>query len=173
MSPANGHAALLVSDLMPRYRFLNGAASMQEIRTEIEIEAPVSEVWSILTDFERHPQWNPFIQHISGELRLGSRLQVRLGPPGKRTMTFKPIVQMVEPGHSFRWLGHLLLPGLFDGEHIFELEADGAHTARFIQREKFSGILVGLFRRSIDSDIRSGFIAMNAALKTEVEKGND
>jgi len=146
---------------------------MYEIRTEIIIDAPVNEVWSILTAFARYPQWNPFIREISGELHLGSRLQVRLGPPGKRTMTFKPIVQMVEPGHSFRWLGHLLLPGLFDGEHIFELEADGAHTTRFIQREKFSGILVGLFRRNIDSDIRSGFMAMNAALKTEVEKGND
>jgi hypothetical protein len=146
---------------------------MQEIRTEIEIEAPVSEVWSILADFERHPQWNPFIRHISGELRLGTRLQVRLGPPGKRTMAFKPIVQMVEPGHSFRWLGHLLVPGLFDGEHIFELEAAGAHTTRFIQREKFSGILVGLFRKSIDSDIKSGFIAMNEALKTEAENRNE
>jgi hypothetical protein len=143
---------------------------MKEIRTEIEIDAPVEEVWAILIDFARYSEWNPFIREISGELRQSAQLQVNLGSPGGRTMKFKPIVQMIEAQKSFRWLGHLLLPGLFDGEHIFELEAAGHHATRFIQREKFRGILVGLFRKSLDTDIKSGFIAMNEALKKEVEK---
>ena len=145
---------------------------MKEIRTEIEIDAAVNEVWSILTDFARYPQWNPFIREISGELRKGAQLQVNLGPPGKRTMKFKPIVQTVEPGKTFRWLGRLLFSGLFDGEHIFELEAAGENATRFIQREKFHGILVGLFGKSLDTDIKSGFITMNEALKNEVEKNS-
>jgi hypothetical protein len=144
---------------------------MKEIRTEIEIDAPVNEVWSILTDFTRHAEWNPFIREISGELRQGAQLQVNLGPPGKRAMKFKPIVQMVEPEKAFRWLGHLFISGLLDGEHIFELETSGKNATRFIQREKFNGILVGIFRKSLDTDIKNGFIAMNEALKKEVEKG--
>lgn len=142
---------------------------MQEIRTEIEIDAPVNKVWSILTDFSRHAEWNPFIREISGELRQGAQLQVNLGPPGKRAMKFKPIVQLVEPEKAFRWLGHLFIPGLFDGEHIFELETAGKNATRFIQREKFSGILVGIFRKSLDTDIKNGFIAMNEALKHRAE----
>ncbi len=145
---------------------------MKEIRTEIEIDAPINEVWSILTDFTRHAEWNPFIREISGELRKGAQLQVNLGAPGKRAMRFKPIVQMVETEKAFRWLGHLFIPGLFDGEHIFELETAGKNTTRFIQREKFNGILVGIFRKSLDTDIKSGFIAMNEALKKEVEKSS-
>ena len=143
---------------------------MKEIRTEIEINAPASEVWSILTDFPRHAHWNPFIHNISGELRQGAQLWVVLGPPGKRAMRFKPIVQTVAPAKALRWLGHLFIPGLFDGEHIFELETAGENATRFIQREKFSGILVGLFRKSLDTDIKNGFIAMNEALKKKVEK---
>jgi hypothetical protein len=143
---------------------------MKEIRTEIEIAVPVNEVWSILTDFSRHADWNPFIREISGELRQGAQLQVILGPPGKRAMRFKPLVQLVEPQKAFRWLGHLFFSGLFDGEHIFELEPAGKKATRFIQREKFSGILVGIFRKSLDTDIKNGFIAMNEALKKEVEK---
>ena len=142
---------------------------MKEIRTEIEINASVTAVWSILTDFSRHADWNPFIREISGELRRGAQLQVKLGPPGKRAMKFKPIVQSVEPEKAFRWLGRLFIPGLFDGEHIFELETAGKNTTRFIQREKFNGILVGIFRKSLDTDIKSGFIAMNEALKREAE----
>ena len=145
---------------------------MQEIRTEIEINAPVVTVWSILTDFSRHAEWNPFIREISGELRRGAQLQVNLGPPGKRAMKFKPIVQSVEPEKAFRWLGRLFIPGLFDGEHIFELETAGKNTTRFIQREKFNGILVGIFRKSLDTDIKSGFITMNEALKREAEKSS-
>ena len=162
----------IIGDLALRARFSTWEALMKEIRTEIEIDAPVNEVWSILTDFARHPAWNPFIREISGELRQGAQLQVSLGPPGKRAMKFKPIVQMLEPGKTFRWLGHLLFPGLFDGEHIFELEAAGENGTRFIQREKFHGILVGLFRKSLDTDIKNGFIAMNEALKKEVEESS-
>jgi hypothetical protein len=143
---------------------------MKEIRTQIEIEAPADAVWSILTDFPRHANWNPFIRQIAGELRRGAQLQVILGPPGRRAMRFKPIVQMVEPHKAFRWQGHLLIPGLFDGEHIFELETAEENATLFVQREKFSGILVGIFRKSLDNDIKNGFRAMNEALKHEVEK---
>jgi len=142
---------------------------MKEILTNIEIDAPVDAVWSVLTDFAGYGRWNPFIRQISGELRRGAQLQVTLGPPGKRPLRFKPIVQLVEPQKALHWLGHLLFTGLFDGEHIFELEAAGPNATRFVQREKFSGILVGLFRKNLDTDIKNGFIAMNEALKKEVE----
>ena len=87
-------------------------------------------------------------------------------------MKFTPTVLKVEPNRALRWLGHLLFPGLFDGEHIFELETAGEKATQFIQREEFNGILVGLFRKNLDTSIKSGFIAMNAALKKEVEKIN-
>ena len=85
-----------------------------------ERDAAVDEVWSILTDFARYPQWNPFTREIPGELRKGAQLQVKLGPPGKCIMKFKPIVQTVEPGKTFRRLGRLLFSGLFDNRHRFE-----------------------------------------------------
>ena len=37
-------------------------------------------------------------------------------------MTFKPRVLNAEPERELRWLGHLLVPGLFDGEHSFTIE---------------------------------------------------
>ena len=40
---------------------------MKVIHTEIEINAPASRVWEILTDFGSFPQWNPFIRQVSGE----------------------------------------------------------------------------------------------------------
>ena len=44
---------------------------MKRIETEILIEADPEKVWSILTDFENHPKWNPFIKAITGEKEIG------------------------------------------------------------------------------------------------------
>src|ERR1043166_415244 len=70
---------------------------------------------------------------------------------------------------ELRWLGRFLLPGLFDGEHQFTLQAM-ASGVRFTQSERFSGILVPLFRRSLDTDTKRGFLEMNLALKHRAEQ---
>ena len=90
---------------------------MKELRSEIEIQASAERVWQLLTDFASFPQWNPFICKASGNIRVGERLEVRLQPSGASGMTFRPTVLKAEPNREFRWLGHLLISGLFDGEH--------------------------------------------------------
>lgn len=141
------------------------------LQTQIDIDAPPERVWSVLTDFERHPAWNPFIREISGEVRKGARLYVRLGPPGGRVMTFKPTVTEAEANRSFAWLGTLFLSRLFAGEHQFRLESlDNGRRTRFHHGERFSGILVPLMRGSLETGTRAGFEQMNQALKAEVER---
>lgn len=143
---------------------------MKQLYSEIEIQATPENVWPILTDFANFPQWNPFIHRAGGELKAGSRLEVYIQPPGGSGMTFRPTVLKVEPQREFRWLGHLIIPGLFDGEHIFAIEPLGPDRVKFVQREEFRGILVSLMLRFIGQNTRRGFEAMNQALKIEAEK---
>lgn len=142
---------------------------MKQIHTEIEISAPAERVWELLTDFAAYPQWNPFIRYISGRPVPGERLEVRLEPPGGRGMTFKPKVLDAEANRAFRWLGHLLVSGLFDGEHSFAIEPLEENRVRFVQREEFKGLLVPLFARSLNTSTRRGFEQMNLALKEGAE----
>jgi hypothetical protein len=142
---------------------------MKLLHTEIEIDASAEHVWELLTDFASYPQWNPFIRHISGQPAPGKRLQARLEPPGGRAMTFKPKVLTAEPNRELRWLGHLLVPGLFDGEHSFTIEPLEEDRVHFIQREAFKGLLVPLFARSLESNTQRGFEEMNHALKERAE----
>ena len=142
---------------------------MKELRSEIEIQASAERVWQILTDFASFPNWNPFIRRANGEPRIGAKLEVFLQPSGARGMTFRPEVLKAEPNHELRWLGHLLVPGLFDGEHIFIIEPLGANRVRFVQREIFTGLLVPLLARWLNTGTFRGFEEMNHALKRRAE----
>jgi hypothetical protein len=142
---------------------------VKELRSEIEIEAPPERVWGVLTDFAAYPEWNPFIRRVSGRAEVSERLVVRMQPSGARGMTFRPTVTKIEPNHELRWLGHLLVPGIFDGEHIFEIEELGRDRTRFVQREVFEGLLVPLLARSLDRDTQRGFEEMNRALRERIE----
>ena len=138
---------------------------MKELHSEIEIGAPAERVWRLLTDFPSYPQWNPFIRRIRREPTPGERLEVRIEPPGGRGMTFRPTVLNAEPNRELRWLGHLLVPGLFDGEHSLTIQPLEENRVRFVQRESFRGLLVPLFGRSLDNNTQQGFEEMNRALK--------
>jgi len=146
---------------------------MKELRSEIEIAAPAGRVWEILTNFARFPQWNPFIRQVRGNILEGRRLEVTMQPSGARGMIFKPVILKAETNRELRWKGHLLVPGLFDGEHIFTIEPVGSDRVRFVQCEIFTGLLFPLLARGLDTDIRRGFEEMNQALKVRAEQAGE
>ena len=141
---------------------------MREETTDIVINATADSVWDALTDFESVPAWNPFIKQISGDIEMGSRIEVRLQPPEGRGMTFRPTVLNAEPNRELRWIGRILIPGIFDGEHYFRIEPQADGGVRFIQGEKFTGVLVPFFGGIIKNAVR-GFKEMNSALKDRAE----
>ena len=143
---------------------------MKELRSEIEIATPARRVWEILTDFAGFPKWNPFIRRARGNLVEGERLEVMMQPSGARGMTFSPTVLTVEADRELRWIGHLFVPGLFDGEHIFTIEPLGTGRVRFTQREIFTGLFVPLLALMLDTDTQRGFDEMNKALKARAEQ---
>ena len=75
-----------------------------------------------------------------------------------------------EQNQEIRWLGSLLFKGLFDGEHSFTILDQGNGRSLFKHEETFSGVLVGLFAKKLDTETKSGFEEMNRKLK-EVAEG--
>jgi hypothetical protein len=138
------------------------------VTTQIAIDAPPDRVWSAFTDFESYPQWSRFVKSISGELREGARLTVRLGPADSNGLTFKPRVTEYRQGSVLEWLGHLVIPGLFDGRHRFELTKTDDGNTLFTQTETFGGITIPFVTSSLAGMTRS-FDAFNASLKARSE----
>ncbi|MBC8060594.1 MAG: SRPBCC domain-containing protein [Clostridiaceae bacterium] len=123
---------------------------MKELRTEIIINASKDKVWDVFTNFKQYPEWNPFIKYLIGEIAEGQKIQIYLTPPGAKGIEMKPTIIKLQKDNELSWIGHLLIPGLFDGEHIFELIDNGDDTTKFVQREKLSGILVPFLKNLID-----------------------
>lgn len=138
------------------------------LETRIHICATAQQIWNVLMDFERYPEWNPFIRQLQGLAEPGQTLRVEVLPEGGKPMKFKPKVLVVQPAHELRWVGHFLFKGLFDGEHYFRFEphADGV---MFVHGENFRGLLVPLMRRILQQKTLPGFVAMNDALRQRAE----
>jgi hypothetical protein len=141
---------------------------MKTIEAVTEIDAPLRAVWAVLSAVSSYPEWNPFITRFEGELVVGSRVEVRIAPPGGRPMTFRPTITAVEEERRLEWLGQLLVPGVFDGRHSFQLEDMGQGRTRLTQTETFSGVLVGFAGKTLEP-ARAGFEAMNQAVRLRAE----
>jgi hypothetical protein len=142
---------------------------VRTIHTEIGILAPSATVWGVLIDTDAWATWNPFAK-ISGHVAVGNRVSVTLTPPGKSPIAMRPTIVKLEPGRELRWLGHLGISGLFDGEHGFRVMPEDAGSCRFEPFETFRGLLVAPIMWMVGTATRQGFEAMNRALKTRAEQ---
>ncbi len=75
---------------------------MKELNHEVEIHASAERVWQLLTDFDRFPQWNPFMHRASGEPKTGARLEVTSQASGAARTVARPTVLNVEPNRELR-----------------------------------------------------------------------
>lgn len=139
----------------------------KEIKTEITINANPKKVWEILTNQSEYPKWNTFIKKIDGKLNIGERLKVIIQPKNSSRMTFKPVILEYKDEKILKWKGKLLIGGLFDGTHIFELFDNKNGTTTFQQSEMFEGVLVRFF--NLDK-VKKGFETMNSELKKRCEE---
>ncbi len=134
------------------------------VKTSIQINARPEKVWTVFSDFSAYPNWNPFLKEISGDVQIGKTININAGG-----MKFKPTVLRLTKNQELTWVGRLLFPGIFDGEHRFIFIDNGDGTTTFQHEELFKGILVPLFKKKLTTDTKAGFEAMNEALKAKVE----
>ena len=136
------------------------------LTTHLTVDSPVEAVWQTLSNLTSYHEWNPFITSAAGVLALGERLDLTIQPPGGRPMKFKPWVTAVETHQYLEWLGHLGVPGVFDGRHSFTLTPLPGGRTLLQQSETFTGALTP-FTGSMLKRTREGFSAMNQAIATQ------
>lgn len=140
---------------------------MYAISVETDIDAPAALVYEVLTDFDAYPEWNEY-SRIEGEAAADERLVLRPGPAAGSVPTFRPRVRRAD-GEELRWVGHLWVRGLFDGEHGFRVTGTEDGSSRLVQDEQFTGLLAGVLFRRYGDDWTANFEAVNEALRDRAE----
>ena len=137
---------------------------MKTVETDIDISAPVEDVWHVLThDLVRRPQ-DFGITRLDGTLEKGSSLKLWSEVAPERA--FKLRVTELSAPHTMVWRGGMPL-GLFTGERSFRITHIG-DKSRFHMTEVFSGPLSGPITRAMP-DLRPSFQKFAQALKKKAE----
>ena len=144
---------------------------MHEISTQIDIEAPPSLVWTYLKDINKWHEWSPVINKSSGELSLGSTLDITMigKEEGKDGPQYNPKIIEIEENKFFRWRAHMLASFIFTNDKIIELKETSSGTTVF-HKELFKGMLAPLCTTPMEKGVPPILNKMNQALKELVEK---
>jgi len=146
-------------------------SKIQEIKTEIEISAPPSKVWSIITDINNWQEWSPIINTSKGEASIDSKLSITMmgKEEGKDGPKYNPIIKELNEPNYFRWRAHMLAGFIFTNDKIFELKETKSGTF-LTHTEKFKGLLAPIFCGQMEKGIPPMLNSMNKALKELAEK---
>jgi hypothetical protein len=144
---------------------LASAASDEPSRTyrnAVVVDAPRAAIWSLLTEFDRYDEWNPYITGGSGDATAGSILDLRFrgGTDDEGKMRTAKVL-IVRPMRKLEWRTRVFAPGLLDREQVFRVlpRADGRWDV--VQEVRFEGVLVPF--TGFDED-RRGLVEMLDAL---------
>ena len=147
-------------------------AIVQTIETSIDIAAPPHEVWRAISAFDHYKDWNPFITGIEGPAEAEAVITVHVLVLGGSNLEIPAKVVRFEPDRAVAWRSQLLTKGVFDREHIIEVEANA--TGSVVRNtQTLDGPLAGPMAMLGTPVIRRGLERMNDALKVRVEGGWD
>jgi uncharacterized membrane protein len=154
---------------------INAEASMWESKVEIDIKAPVSEVYRYLADFPRHREWSSaemsYLKQLTpGPIGVGSEFEAGETAPS-RVVTFSRITA-IEPNKRVAWHSWFRNLMAADWEFLLSEREGGTHV---VQRSLWEPGNVGMAmfhrlvrRRQIPFENRRSLERIKAAVEQEV-----
>ncbi len=92
------------------------------VEHRIGIQAPAGLIWEVISDLKAWEIWNKLYPKASGDIRIGSVLDVTLALPDQAPRQIKPTVLEWVPNEQLHWR-LIMLGGLVKTIRYFEIEA--------------------------------------------------
>jgi len=140
-----------------------------EITRVLDIEAPVSVVWEVITDLPRYEEWNPFQVSARSTLEPGSAIEMQVQIFDLFTQPQRETILEYVPERCLAWglPGGAL--GAIRSRRAHEVEANGEACTRYRSHFELAGWLAPLTAGLLGSRLKAGFEAASLALKERAE----
>ena len=136
------------------------------MHTEIFIDAPPEDVWAVLMDTEKYPEWNPVFVEVDGKLEVGASLANQVVQPGKDAVQMNSSVKAIVANKEINQGGGI--PGILTFDHRYMLKAENGGT-RVIQHEVDQGLYMYFWDSSW---VEPAYASVNEALKRRMAELN-
>jgi hypothetical protein len=136
----------------------------------VEIEAPQAFVWTVLVDYARYPEWNPYTVQVEATLEVGAKVVLHLPDPGKSGETFQTVewMSVIDAPHHLQYNTGSEIPGIHAiRDQWVEDLGDGRSSYR--TTDVFTGEIAKVVFDLQGDWVTTGFNATAHALKARVE----
>lgn len=151
----------------------------EQIRCEIDIDAPADRVWKVITDLDAYPEWNRFTPRITlrtADLRVGAELDLDCQMTDKKLLrNEREVILALEPEARRFCMGTSRTrgrPGITSFRWQF-CEPIGASRTHFVNYEEFHGWLAPPVYFLYRTKLARAFERYCADLKRRVESLSD
>jgi hypothetical protein len=143
---------------------------MPSLYTETIINAPIRQVWRILSDKDNWMYWNTYLYDCSFRLPITEGRDILLAirrVPGDEPIEFQAKIRLYQPPHSLSWIASI--PG-FRNRTSFELQDIGDGCTQYRHQESYSGTFSRFALKFIRDDQQAGMRRMARELKVFAER---
>jgi hypothetical protein len=144
------------------------APSGLRIEHRVGIQAPAEVIWEVISDVEAWSQWNRLYPKASGQIRIGSVLEVTLALPGQAEQQIRPTVLEWVPNEQLHWKLSTM-GGLVKTIRYFEIETLAEASCIVTNGEILGGLMGPRVGKRMARTIYRAFAEMNDALKARAE----
>ncbi len=139
------------------------------IHLALDIEAPISLVWEVVTDLPRYGEWNPFVVRAVSSLAVGDPIAMHVRVLPFFAQPQRETILDLAPQTRVCWgvPGHAGSP--IRSRRCQEMHADGDARTRYVSDFALAGWLAPVVMTILGGRLRAGFEAMTNAVKERAE----
>jgi uncharacterized protein YndB with AHSA1/START domain len=134
------------------------------------IDASPHDVWKVLVDLDRYPEWNRYATAAVGDLRVGGNVEIIVPRQGEKRGPVDNRVTELVPDERLCWRSLSWYRYLVYGVRCRHLEGRPDGSTVFREVETMHGPLAGLVRRLMAAQLLRGLQTECDSLKEEVER---
>jgi uncharacterized protein YndB with AHSA1/START domain len=137
---------------------------------QVEIDAPASLVWEVLTDFERYALWNSFCPGLKTTGKLGDLVHMQVRIPGTdQVIPVNEYLVAYEPERLLSWEQRPTDENKDAARRDQYIEAVGPDRSRYFTTDLFIGLNAETIMREHGAWVKAGFDQVARDVKARAE----